>query len=279
MEASNAAVVGSPIRHSLSPILHRAAYRTLGLDWTYEAQEVRQGELKTFIGGLDDSWAGLSVTMPLKEEALALADSASELAMKTQAANTLVFNSDGAVAHNTDVAGLVWSIESVYGQSPSGAPLTILGSGATARSAVAAARDIGFGSINVVGRTSSKVESLVDLARSSFGLHATAIAIDDLRSVSHALEAPVVVNTIPGDGSNSILELCPRSPGAFIDVVYDPLATDLGVEWIERGGEHASGVRMLVGQAAEQVQLMTGIEGALQPIRESMLIAVGDFLS
>ncbi len=105
------AVVGSPIAHSRSPVLHRAAYAALGLtDWSYKRVELHAGELRSWLAGLGDNWRGVSVTMPLKQEAVTGADTASDLAADLRAANTLIRGVGGWHADNTDVAGLSGAI-------------------------------------------------------------------------------------------------------------------------------------------------------------------------
>ncbi|TDC50157.1 shikimate dehydrogenase, partial [Jiangella ureilytica] len=102
------AVLGSPIAHSLSPVIHRAAYRRLGLDWEYTAHEVDESSLARFVSGLGPEWRGLSLTMPLKRVALDVAATASDVARTVGAANTLVRRDDGGWdADNTDVPGVV----------------------------------------------------------------------------------------------------------------------------------------------------------------------------
>lgn len=284
MAVRRAAVLGSPIEHSKSPLLHQAAYRELGLDWEYARYEVHEGELEGFVGSLDSSWVGLSLTMPLKEEALELADSASDLATKTRAANTVIFRDGQTFADNTDVAGLVFAIESVTDVSPVGrsearsvtaepAIVTILGSGATARSAVAAvslwapkAR------LLIAGRTESKVGDLIQSAREDFAMSAVAC---DLTDQDHKfLDVDVVVNTIPGQGSDAFVELVPAVPGALVDVVYGSQETPLQQTWRARGGAAVDGTTMLVGQAAEQVVLMTGRNGIQAELQQAMFAAL-----
>ena len=144
------AVLGSPIGHSLSPTLHRAAYAELGLDWTYDRFEVTEDELAGFVAGLDGRWRGLSVTMPLKVAVLDLG-LVDEVAHLAGAGNTLIFDGDVRRVHNTDVGGLVSAVRRV-----SAAParrVTILGTGATARSALLSAAQLGAEEVTVVGRT------------------------------------------------------------------------------------------------------------------------------
>jgi shikimate dehydrogenase len=152
------AVVGSPISHSRSPILHRAAYAALGLtDWTYERVELGIAELADWLAGLDQSWRGISVTMPLKQRALTCADSASELATTLGAANTLVRTARGWTAHNTDVAGLLSAVRDAGAESGSA---TITGGGGTAAAAVAALAALGHQQVDVVVRDPVRAQAI-----------------------------------------------------------------------------------------------------------------------
>ena len=140
-----AAVCGSPIAHSLSPVLHRAAYAALGLhDWTYDLLEVDEERLPAVVGALDASWAGLSLTMPLKQAVIGLLDEVSPFARAVDAVNTVVVEAvpdagDGGVrlrGENTDVDGIVAAL------AGHGVPAVergvVVGGGATARSALVA---------------------------------------------------------------------------------------------------------------------------------------------
>ena len=134
-----AAVLGSPIRHSLSPALHRAAYRGLGLDWSYDAIEVDEPGLSAFLAGLGPEWAGLSLTMPLKEAVIPLLSEVDPEARSLRSVNTVLPGSQGWRGTNTDVYGITQSLlEKGLDATPRSA--TILGAGATARSAGARAR-------------------------------------------------------------------------------------------------------------------------------------------
>ena len=163
-QVHRAAVLGSPIAHSLSPALHRAAYAALGLrDWTYTAQEVREDELAGFVGGLGPEWAGLSLTMPLKEAAFAVAGEVSPLARQVGAVNTLVRSAGGAwAAHNTDVDGMTRALQeggAAAALASSGHAL-VLGSGATARSAVASLASLGASAITFAVRSAARPETV-----------------------------------------------------------------------------------------------------------------------
>ncbi len=147
-----AAVLGSPIAHSLSPVLHLAAYRALGLaDWDYEKHECAEPGLAGFVAGLGPDWAGLSLTMPLKRVALEVADELSPLAAATGAANTLVFTGGRRYADNTDVAGIIATLRGAGFDG--GGRAVVLGAGGTAQAALAALRELGVEEIEVLVRS------------------------------------------------------------------------------------------------------------------------------
>src|SRR5471032_3411841 len=156
------AVLGSPIEHSLSPALHRAAYAYLGLDWQYGRYEVDEAALPDFFRGLDASWRGLSLTMPLKQAAIDCVDELSETARLVEAVNTVLFEPDGRrYGDNTDVPGMVNGLrERGVGQVPAG---TVLGGGATARSALAVLRQVADAA-TVYVRTPARAQTLLSVA-------------------------------------------------------------------------------------------------------------------
>ena len=273
MTVRKAAVLGSPIEHSRSPLLHQAAYRQLGLDWKYDKVEVQTEELASFVAGLDDSWAGLSLTMPLKEEAVRLADEVSAVARLTGAANTLVLSTGVRAADNTDVAGLEYAINLGFAEETAPMSVTILGTGATARSTVAAvARKNPSAQVRIAGRTPENVDAIVAWASENFELAVTGHSLqspeDDL------LESDLVISTIPIDPMSLLISRVPDNPQVLVDVIYDPPTSPLSESWVAKGGVRVGGLMMLVGQATEQVRLMTGYDGPLGPVRRAMLEAV-----
>src|SRR5215469_6859532 len=163
-----AAVLGSPIAHSLSPVLHRAAYRALGLTgWTYQAIECDEARLPVLLAGCDASWAGLSLTMPLKRAVLPLLDHTEPLATDVGAANTVVFAAGRRHGHNTDVPGLIAALAAhgvTAASLPPGAAVLILGAGATACSALAAARELGITQVTVAARDPAHTTPLLAAA-------------------------------------------------------------------------------------------------------------------
>jgi shikimate dehydrogenase len=248
------AVLGSPVSHSLSPVLHRAAYEHLGLSgWTYEAYDVDEPGLAAFVNGLDGSWAGLSLTMPLKRAAIPLCDAVSQLARDVEAVNTVVFRPDGTrFGENTDVPGMVAALrEAGVASAPAAA---VLGGGATATSAVAALRDVCSGNVEVYVRSERRAAEMT----ASAARLGTPVAIRPWEDAVKALSQPLVVSTTSAGGSDHLAELVPDRPGVLFDVLYHPWPTPLAAAWAARGGPVVSGLDQLVHQAVPQVELMTG---------------------
>lgn len=256
MAARHCAVLGSPIGHSLSPVLHRAAYAHLGLDWTYDAHEVDEAGLRPFVERLDDSWRGLSLTMPLKRAALIVADRVSPLAREVGAANTLVIEDDGTrSAHNTDVPGMVAAIRNQAG--PLLLSACVWGGGATAASVLAALRTLRVERIHLHARQPHRAAATLSVA-TSLGLD---VATKPWCPDEQCAAAGLIVSTTPAgatDGVAAELADSARPGRVLFDVVYDPWPTDLARAWAKEGGAVASGLDLLVHQAVGQLQLMTG---------------------
>ncbi|WP_235529139.1 MULTISPECIES: shikimate dehydrogenase [unclassified Phycicoccus] len=251
----NAAVLGRPVAHSLSPLLHTAGYRALGLrDWTYGAHDLGADELAPWVADRDEGWRGLSLTMPLKEAALAVAATVSETARLTGAVNTLVRREDlGWDAHNTDVHGLVAALAHV----DHGGAATLLGSGATARSAAVALSELGVSRVRVAARnvvTATEVVALLD----SLDVHAVPVPLGEWA----AGPGGVVVSTLPPPAAEAAaVHLPPDGDLAgttLLDVVYADWPTPLARAAEAAGADVVSGLEMLVHQAARQFELFTG---------------------
>src|SRR3954447_12913031 len=157
------AVLGDPVEHSLSPVLHRAAYAALGLDWTYDAVPVASGGLAEFLGGLDGRWRGLSLTMPLKREAMPLLTSRDSWAALAGAANTLLLDGDGVHGLNTDVPGAIAALREATDASVERA--VVLGGGATATSVLLALAELGCGSAVLAVRDAARVVETLEAVR------------------------------------------------------------------------------------------------------------------
>jgi shikimate dehydrogenase len=263
------AVLGSPIAHSKSPALHGAAYRLLGLDWSYEAVEVDGPALPEFLGGLDPSWRGLSLTMPLKQDVLPLTDEIDRVARLTGAVNTLLLADDGLrYGFNTDVGGIVRAVREA-GCSGVGTGV-LIGAGATAASALVALHELGAREVTVYARTPARAEPLVQLGE-TLGVHVTAQALDEL---GRAPAADLVVSTVPG-GTELPHEASAalRTEARLFDVAYDPWPSRLAVSWLDAGGEVIHGLGMLLHQALLQVRIFVAGDPAIPLPGEDEVLA------
>jgi shikimate dehydrogenase len=261
-----AAVLGRPIAHSLSPVLHRAAYAELGLNWSYTAIECGAQELPGVLAERPD-WAGFSCTMPLKRAALAVADEVRPVARAVGAANTLVPRPGGGwIADNTDVAGMVAALAEnvVYPRT-----VTILGAGGTAQAAVAAAAVSGVGECSVLVRDLSRTQEL----RATADAMGVAVQFAELTPGARELGADLVVSTVPAGAADPLAAHAWRPDQVVLDVVYDPWPTPLAQAAGDRGARVLSGALMLLHQAAAQVELMTAQEAPVPAMRAALLAA------
>ncbi|MDO5633626.1 MAG: shikimate dehydrogenase [Micrococcus sp.] len=290
-EASlRAGVVGSPIAHSLSPVLHRAAYRVLGAPLHYDRHEVPDGGLAEFLSEVASApgWRGLSVTMPHKQDAARLAGQVSDRVALLGAANTLVWDSPHAPgqwwAHNTDVDGIIGALRFAgLAALPPGASVAVLGNGGTATAAVLAARDLGADAVAVHVRSAARAAAVVELAK-RIGLRAAAHRLEDFPGAAESYAG--VICTLPpraADPLAAALEQRGRCEGPalprLLDVAYDPWPSALAQAWQARGGSVVSGIEMLLYQAREQVALFAGQDGRDgdpgDPVLAAMAAAVG----
>ncbi|OON82109.1 shikimate dehydrogenase [Streptomyces tsukubensis] len=249
-----AAVLGSPIAHSLSPVLHRAAFAALGLGaWSYDRFEIDEEALPGFLEGLGPEWAGLSLTMPLKRAVMPLLDEISDTAASVEAVNTVVLTGDGRrIGDNTDIPGLVAALrESGVGAVDSA---SILGAGATASSAVAALSGLGVQDIVAYVRSEARAAEMRGWGE-RLGVNVKTV---DWSQAQAAFESPLVVATTPKGATDTLKERLPSEVGTLFDVLYDPWPTALAAAWQQRGGAVLSGLDLLVHQAVHQFGLFTG---------------------
>jgi len=253
------AVVGSPIAHSLSPLLHRTAYAELGLDWEYGAHELHEDDLEAFLEGLDETWRGLSLTMPLKRTVLPLLDEVSVRAEEAQAANTLVLAGGRRLGHNTDIPGAVAAIRERTDLPFSSA--VIVGGGATASSTLFALADLGCTSVRLVVRNPDRARPTLDAAaRHPSRPRVDVLTFPEAAASVGAQRPQVLVSTIPADAQGEAVLRMAGSADVVFDVVYDPWPTPLARLATDDGHLFVSGLDLLVHQAALQVQLMTGAD-------------------
>jgi len=266
-----AAVLGSPIAHSLSPVLHRAAYAGLGLDdWAYDAVECDEAALADFVVSRGPEWAGLSLTMPLKRTVLPLLDHVDPLAEITGGANTVVFRPDGRYGYNTDVRGIVDALAEAGAPAPHA--VTIVGGGATACSALASLAELGVPGADVAVRDPSRAAGLLAAAE-RLGLRVRLLPFSELTDDGPGPpdnEPDLLISTTPAgaaDGYAQTIRMTGRAPATVLDVVYAPWPTALAVAAAAAGAAVVSGFAMLLHQAAAQVELMTGKPAPLEAMR------------
>jgi shikimate dehydrogenase len=251
-----AAVLGFPIEHSLSPVLHRAAYDALGLrDWSYRAVACTEEALLDTLRALEaEGLAGASLTMPLKRAVLPMLTRVERVAADVGGANTVLFG--GITGEwwgaNTDVPGLVDVLRAAGADRPR--TLTVLGSGATAASAVAAAGQLALPQVVVVARRPEAAADVVEVGSRFL----VAVEVRPWTAYGDALGADVVVSTVPAGAADALAGAVGRPQGLLFDVIYAPWPTVLAQAWQHAGGPVVGGLELLVAQAAEQVRLMTG---------------------
>lgn len=238
-----AAVLGSPITHSLSPAIHNAAYLALGIEGKYDAVEVKQGELQKFMSKVRDieaNWIGFSLTMPLKEELLQVADEIDPLALKISSGNTLLPRNGKWFATSTDVSGFLWAL--AFNGITEIEKIQVIGAGATARAAVAAL-DAPGRHIQVINRNTNREEVMRRVASQAD------LEFIDWSNIS--LDADLVINTTP----SGVADQLEPGIGTYFDVLYNPWPTALAKKW---NGKVIDGLELLVHQAIDQLHLMTG---------------------
>jgi shikimate dehydrogenase len=253
-------VLGRPISHSLSPVLHRAAYRALGLPWTFDAIDVGPQELAELVRSRGPEWVGFACTMPLKRAVMAVADSVSPRAAAVGAGNTLLHRPEGGwSADNTDVAGIVAALHEV-GVVPRTA--SVLGAGGTAQAAVVALAELGLPRCTVLVRDVARTAEVVQTA-SRAGIDVEVGSLDEA-------VGDLVISTLPAGAADRFAARGWRPGQALLDVVYTPWPTELARAVSAGGGVVVSGALMLLHQAAVQVELMTGRPAPVEVMRAAL---------
>lgn len=244
-------MLGRPITHSLSPVLHTAAYEALGLNWRYEAIDCGVDELRGVLAERDD-WAGFSCTMPLKHAVLDVAAEVRPMTAAIGAGNTLLPHPGGGwIAENTDVTGIVTTVREAGVQPQT---VTVLGAGGTAAAVLGALVDLDVPGCTALVRDRTRVARLEQTAR-RLGLE---LRVADLGVDAVALRADLVVSTLPAGAADPLADTSWREGQAVLDVVYAPWPTLLATAAQHAGATVLTGERMLLHQAAAQVELMTG---------------------
>lgn len=295
MLAERLAVLGSPIAHSKSPAIHTAAYERLALDWRYGRRQLEAAELAGFLASRGPQWRGFSVTMPLKEEAHRLSTVLDPIAEESGVVNTLLriaSDTSGAprwAGFNTDVAGLAEAISNAGLDATS---TVVIGSGATAVSAILAARRLGARHVEVVARNVDAIGRLVarfaetrepgsheSMHVSGTPLpHAGLLLEESLITAMTAADPRVsrptlVISTLPGTASGALDLPEALASVPLFDVAYDPWPSPLAARWRDAGGTAHAGTEMLVEQALVQVRIFVGGDPSIELEDEPSVLA------
>lgn len=278
LAAEHLAVLGAPIAHSKSPAIHAAAYRELGLAWSYGREEVRADELEGFLRAHHTGWRGFSLTMPLKEEAYRLASILDPVAQESGVVNTLLRLDSEAqpwAGFNTDVGGLAAAIRNA---GLDAARTVVLGSGATAVSAILAARRLGADQVVVAARNATATSELVARfdgtaeANGETPLHVTGASLEQLEETLNELQPTLVISTLPGPASAKVQLPTQILEVPLFDVAYDPWPSPLAERWRAAGTEAHAGVDMLVEQALLQIRIFAGGDPGVELQREDAVL-------
>ncbi|GAB3188998.1 shikimate dehydrogenase [Nesterenkonia suensis] len=282
MAGTRAAVLGHPIDHSLSPALHSAAYRLLGVEIDYSRCALDVDRLPQFLAGpgAEADWVGWSVTMPLKSAMVEHMDSVSARVRALGVLNTVIHGPDGRHGENTDVDGIVAALgeAGLHGEGADREVFGVIGAGSTAVAALAAAAELGAEEIRVYARSLQRAGDLEPLAE-KLGLRLSPRQLEligpDL--ADDALAA--VVSTLPPRAADGLAGKLPRLPRRtpLLDVAYDPWPSALARAWEQAGGQVISGLAMLLHQAVRQVELFTASStrpaGSLSAAEHRALVA------
>jgi shikimate dehydrogenase len=258
-------VLGKPVAHSLSPALHNAGYAAAGLSgWSYSAIECAEAELPDLVAGLGPRWAGLSLTMPLKAAALAVADAVAPLPAMLGAANTLVRQPGGGwLAENTDAGGMTDALLAV-GAAGS---FCILGAGGTARAALAAASELGPPDVTICARRPSTVDELRPVA-AALGLRLSHV---DWPAAGSVLHSDVVISTVPAEAADHLASSVHWGQSTvLLDALYHPWPTPLAASAAAAGCRVVSGLDLLLAQAVRQFVLFTGVPAPVDAMRAAL---------
>lgn len=275
MPEKQAGVVGYPVSHSLSPVIHNAGYQTLGLsNWHYTYYEIPEDSFLEFITALPEQVYGLSVTMPHKINAFTLADRHSEWAKLSRVANTLIREGDGWFADNTDIYGITEALtkpikdsfgfsEELSKSMTTGLNGAVIGSGATAKSAVLAFRELGIRQIQIYARNYETARNLAGFGQDlDLDIFVKPLAEWDLGNAEiHVVTLPPGHGVIPKDKKLRELlttaTVTSKKPRILLDIVYKNWPTEVAKIAKESGVLVVNGLEMLIYQAAKQFELMT----------------------
>ena len=262
----SAGVLGSPISHSLSPLLHNTVYEFLGIKASYSAYEVSSGQLRNFLDNEGSALNNLSLTMPLKEEALAIADTISDISRQIQSGNTLRRDSGLWNLTSTDVDGFTHALE--FNNRDAKGNVLIIGAGATARAVVAACDRVSE-SVTVINRNPEREKAIRDSGPNQDITFISWGSIIDLNMFD------LVVNTTPGETASILVDQIDAASSTFFEVLYNPWPTQLLSHWRKAGGFGIDGLDLLIHQAISQVEIFASCVVERESIAK-MLRTVGE---
>jgi shikimate 5-dehydrogenase len=251
-------------------VIHNAGYAAAGLTgWSYGAQDCAEDGLAPLVAGLGPEWVGLSLTMPLKDVALDVADEVAPTAATIGAANTLLRLPDGTWrAENTDAPGMLDALRAARVSTVE--TVGILGAGGTARAALAAARDLGAQGVVVYARRPAAIEELEPVA-ADFGLTLVATGWADAR---RAADCDVLLSTVPRGVADPLAAVLRWRPGmVYFDAVYDPWPTPVARAAADAGVRIVSGLDLLLAQAVRQFEMFTGVDAPIAAMRDALFAA------
>ncbi len=251
------AVLGSPVRHSLSPVLHRAAYGELGLDWSYGTVEMGIDGLPAFLDSLDPSWRGLSLTMPLKRAVVPLLHDMTDRVRMAGAANTVVLEDGRRLGDNTDVPGAAAALTERWDGPVERA--VVLGGGATAASVLLALTGLGCRSATLLVRDPARAADTLAAVRRH--PRPPELRVERWGGGTPG-EMDVLVSTVPAAAQGAEALRLAQAAGVVFEVLYDPWPTPLAAAAEAAGQPLVGGLDLLVHQAVVQVELMTGVAKA-----------------
>jgi len=243
----NAAVLGSPITHSLSPLLHSLAYEYLGVQARYEAVEVKSGQLRDFLANTDKN--ALSLTMPLKEEALTVSHVISDVAQRITSGNTLSLTDGVWSLTSTDVLGFEFSLEMHSIKEIE--TVLIIGAGATARAAVASVSKIAK-SVLVVTRNPDRISAMNQTSSAD-------VTYLPWELTNQLNTADLVINTTPHNAADYFVTNVENPRGSFFEVLYNPWPTALSKVWAQSENRVIDGLDLLIHQGISQVEIFAGV--------------------
>jgi shikimate dehydrogenase len=275
--ATRLEVWGDPIAHSRSPQLHAAAYRVLGLDWTYGRRRVPEAAFADELAGVTEEWRGLSLTMPLKGVACRAAVWRDRRAELTRAVNTLLLAADGPRGFNTDIGGIVRALQDERIDGATDA--RIIGAGATALSALVALGERGADRVEVVARRQAAVQPLVEVG-AALGIDVIGVSFD----ASGYSAVPVTIATLPGETTvaDAATDALAAGGGLLLDVVYGHWPTAFARAWARADQPAVSGLGMLLHQALLQVRIFvagdpdTAVDDETAVLAAMRLAVMGD---